>query len=205
MKGRALLQMWTKGTHLVHLSSTKPRHQTKNLICCCKYDTRRKGQVRGPTQSSRRIHHGGFSRCSAVKVALTEQSRTVSNAKNSVSSNKIMSTKETAKTTRMPIRPFTASWVLRHVRESPIETALMQLRMWAPNSQEKLDELLVKKIRNLPVNQALKAIHKLPYIHRIIKEENPLVFYVPTEIQTNDRDITITAQINSRCTKLVID
>ena len=85
-----------------------------------------------------------------MKVALTELKRSVSNVKrNSALSNKVMSTKETAKTTRMPVRPFTASWDLRHIRESPIETALTQLRVWAPNSQEKLNELLVRKIKNL--------------------------------------------------------
>ena len=105
----------------------------------------------------------------------------------------------------MPVRPFTASWVLRHIRESPIKTALTQLRVWAPNSQEKLDELLVKKIRNLQVDQALKALHELPHVRRIIKKENPLAFYVSAEIQTTDKDISITAQIDSGCTKSVID
>ena len=57
----------------------------------------------------------------------------------------------------MPVRPFTASWILRYIRESPIKIVLMQLRVWAPNCQEKLDELLVKKIRNLPVDQALNV------------------------------------------------
>ena len=105
---------------------------------------------------------------------------------------------------RMPVRPFTASWVLRHIRESPIETALTQLRAWAPNSQEKLDELLVKKIKNLPVNQALKALHELPHVCRVIKE-NPLAFYISAEIQTTDEEISITTQIDSGCTKSVID
>ena len=139
-------------------------------------------------------------------MALNEPKRPVSHVKrNTASSNKLMPTKETAKTTQMPVRPFTVSWVLRHIRESPIETALMQLRVWAPNSQEKLDKLLVKKIRNLPVDQALKALHELPYVCRIIKKENPLAFYVSAEIQTSGKNISITAQINSGCTKLVID
>ena len=99
----------------------------------------------------------------------------------------------------MPVRPFTASWVLRHIRESPIKTALTQLRVWAPNSQEKLDELLVKKIRNLQVDQALKALHELPYICRIIKKENPLAFYVPTKIQTIDKDIPIIIMFFDLC------
>ena len=72
-------------------------------------------------------------------------------------------------------------------------------------STKTLDELLVKKIKNLPVNQALKDLHELPYIRRIIKKENPLAFYVPAKIQTINKDITVTAQIDSGCTKSVID
>ena len=116
-----------------------------------------------------------------------------------------MSTKETAKTTQMPVRSLIVSWVLRQIRESPIETALMQLRVWAPNCQEKLDELLVKKIKSLPVDQALKALHKLPYICRIIKKENPPASHISTKIQTIDKDITTTAQVDSGCTKSVND
>ena len=105
----------------------------------------------------------------------------------------------------MPVRPFTAGWVLRYIRESPIKTALTQLRVWAPNSQEKLDKLLVKKIKDLPVDQALKALHELPYVCRTIKKENPLAFYISAKIQTADKDVPITAQIDSGCTKSVID
>ena len=90
-----------------------------------------------------------------------------------------MSPKETTKSTLE--RPFSDRWVLMHLRESPLRVALTQLRVWAPDSPKKIDETLVHKLRKMPEEKALQALHELPQIKRIVKNQNLNAFHLQAD------------------------
>ena len=114
-----------------------------------------------------------------------------------------MSPKETAKTTFE--RPFSDGWVLKHVRESPIRVALTQLRVWAPGSSKKIDGALVQELRSMPEEGALQALHELPQIKRIVKRQNPNAFHLPASIRMAEGTLQVSAQVDSGCTRSMID
>ena len=110
---------------------------------------------------------------------------------------------ETAKSTLE--RPISDRWVLKHIRESPIRVALTQLRVWAPDSHKKLDEALVQKLKKLPEEKALQTLHELPQIKRVIKRQNPNAFHLPASIRTAKETLQVSAQVDSGCTRSMID
>ena len=114
-----------------------------------------------------------------------------------------MSPKETTKSTLE--RPFSDRWVLRHLRESPLRVALTQLRVWAPDSPKEIDETLVHKLRKMPEEKALQALHELPQIKRIIKKQNPNAFHLSALIKTAKEMLQVSAQVDSGCTRSMID
>ena len=114
-----------------------------------------------------------------------------------------MSLKETTKSTFE--KPFSDRWVLKHIRESPIRVALTQLKVWAPDSSKKIDEALVQELRSMQEERALQALHELPQIKRIVKRQNPNAFHLPASIRTAERTLQVSAQVDSGCTRSVID
>ena len=114
-----------------------------------------------------------------------------------------MSLNETTKSTFE--RPFSDRWVLKHIRESPLRVALTQLRVWAPDSHKKWDEALVQELKKLPEERALQALHELPQIKRIIKKQNPNAFHLPATIRTAKGTLQVSAQVDSGCTRSMID
>ena len=113
-----------------------------------------------------------------------------------------MSPKETTKSTFE--RPFSDRWVLKHVRESPIRVALTQLKVWAPSSPKKIDEALVQRLRSMPEERALRVLHELPQIKRIVKRQNPNAFHLPASIRMAEGTLQVSAQVDSGCTRSMI-
>ena len=114
-----------------------------------------------------------------------------------------MSPKETTKSTFE--RPFSDRWVLKHVGESPIRVALTQLKVWAPGSPKKIDEALVQELRKMPEERASQVLHELPQIKRIVKRQNPNAFHLPASIKTTNGTLAVSAQVDSGCTRSMID
>ena len=114
-----------------------------------------------------------------------------------------MSPKETAKTTVEKL--FSDRWVLKHIRESPIRVALNQLWVWTPDSHKKIDEALFQELKKLPEERALQALRKLPQIKRIIKKQNLNAFHLPASRRTAKGTLQVLAQVDSGCTRSLID
>ena len=88
---------------------------------------------------------------------------------------------------------------------TPIRVALTQLRVWAPDSHKKLDEALVQELKKLPEEKALQTLHELPQVKRVIKRQNPNAFHLPALIKTAQETLQVSAQVDSGCTRSMID
>ena len=75
----------------------------------------------------------------------------------------------------------------------------------ADSSPKKIDEAFVQELKELPEEKALQTLHELPQIKRIIKRQNPNAFHLPASIRMAEGTLQVSAQVDSGCTRSMID
>ena len=60
-------------------------------------------------------------------------------------------------------------------------------------------------MKKLPEEKALQTLHELPQIKRIVKRQNPNALHLPASTRTAEGTLQVSAQVDSGCTRSMID
>lgn len=106
------------------------------------------------------------------------------------------------------LKPFTAPWVIRRIRDDELDNALTQLRIWMPEKRrEEVDTDLVNNLRQLKDEEALTAMKMLRKPRMFIRGSKGLQLDIPVLLQAVDTLSSFKVQglLDSGCTGSCID